>query len=314
MWNFSIGRSLGLMVQTAPFIAFRMMIYFGMALAYVLVTGTGAGIGWGIGGIGDEEFRASSTFIGGLSGFCLTAGVLYLLREYVLYIVKAGHIAVLVELIDGRPLPDNKGQIAYAKEIVSSRFAEASILFAVDQLIKGVLAAITGLVQGITSFLPIPGLDSLMSLIRAFLRIAVGFIDEVILGYTLRTRSDNAWETAQKALVLYAQNSGTMLKNAAFVTIIVYILSIAVFILMLTPAAAVVYWIPGGWSSGGFIFALVFAWAVKASLIEPFAIACMLQAYFRTIEGQSPDPQWEARLSQISSKFKKLGDYAGLST
>lgn len=105
-----------------------------------------------------------------------------------------------------------------------------------------------------------------------------------------------------------------MLKNAAFVTIIVYILSIAVFILMLTPAAAVVYWIPGGWSSGGFIFALVFAWAVKASLIEPFAIACMLQAYFRTIEGQSPDPQWEARLSQISSKFKKLGDYAGLST
>lgn len=198
MWNFSIGRSLGLMVQTAPFIAFRMMIYFGMALAYVLVTGTGAGIGWGIGGIGDEEFRASSTFIGGLSGFCLTAGVLYLLREYVLYIVKAGHIAVLVELIDGRPLPDNKGQIAYAKEIVSSRFAEASILFAVDQLIKGVLAAITGLVQGITSFLPIPGLDSLMSLIRAFLRIAVGFIDEVILGYTLRTRSDNAWETAQR--------------------------------------------------------------------------------------------------------------------
>ena len=40
---------------------------------------------------------------------------LYLLREYILYVVKAGHIAVMVHLIDGREVPDGQGQIAYAR-------------------------------------------------------------------------------------------------------------------------------------------------------------------------------------------------------
>ncbi|MGH9916844.1 MAG: hypothetical protein ACRD63_16340, partial [Pyrinomonadaceae bacterium] len=279
MWNFSIARSLGLMMQTAPFIMLRIAVYFGMAIAYVVVTGSGAGIGWGIGGLGDEGFRTNCTFVGGLAGFVLTAGILYLMREYILYVVKAGHIAVLVELLDGRSLPDDKGQIEYGKEVVMSRFAQTSVLFAVDQLIKGVIGTITGLIQGVAAFLPIPGLQSLISLIRAFLRIAVGFIDEVMLGYTIRTRSTNPWQAAQTALVLYGQNTGTMLRNAAFLTIIVYALTIAVFILMLTPAAALVYWIPGGWSSGGLVAALIFAWAIKAALIEPFAIACMMQVF-----------------------------------
>ncbi|MGO4450819.1 hypothetical protein AB4Y96_18030 [Phyllobacterium sp. TAF24] len=314
MWNFSIARSLGLMVQTAPFIMLRIAVYFGMAVAYVVVTGTGAGIGWGIGGLGDEGFRTNCTFVGGLTGFVLTAGILYLMREYILYVVKAGHIAVLVELLDGRSLPDDKGQIEYGKEVVMSRFAQTSVLFAVDQLIKGVIGTITGLIQGVAAFLPIPGLQSLISLIRAFLRIAVGFIDEVMLGYTIRTRSSNPWQAAQTALVLYGQNTGTMLRNAAFLTIIVYALTIAVFILMLTPAAALVYWIPGGWSSGGLVAALIFAWAIKAVLIEPFAIACMMQVFFRTIEGQVPNPEWDAKLSQISSKFRTLKENAGMAT
>lgn len=47
MWDFSVGRALGLMVNTLPFILLRIAVYFGAALAYVLITGAGAGIGWG---------------------------------------------------------------------------------------------------------------------------------------------------------------------------------------------------------------------------------------------------------------------------
>jgi hypothetical protein len=32
----------------------------------------------------------------------------------------------------------------------------------------------------------------------------------------------------------------------------------------------------------------------------------MMQVYFRTIEGQQPDPEWDARLEQMSAKFRKL--------
>ena len=312
MWDFSVGRALGMMVKTAPFIVFRMLVYFGIAAAYVLVTGVGAGIGWGIGAFGDEDFRLTTTFWGGGLGFVLTAGVLYFLREYILYIVKAGHIAVLVELMDGRDIPAGRPQIEYASTIVKARFAETSVLFAVDQLVKGVLRAITGLVEGIAALIPIPGLQQFVGLIRAFLRIAVGLVDEVILAYAIRMRSTNPWASARTALVLYGQNYQVMLKNAAWLTIFTYGLAFIVFLLMLAPAAAVVWFIPGAWSAGGFVFALIFAWAVKAALIEPFAIACMMEVYFKVIEGQSPDPEWDARLTSASKKFNDLkGKAAG---
>ena len=310
MWDFSIGRTLGLMGQTLPFIIFRIIVYFGIAVAYVLLTGVGAGIGWGVGALGDEGFHAGATLWGGIIGFGLTAGTIFFLREYILYIVKAGHIAVLVELIDGRGVPQGRGQIDYATEIVRRHFTETNVLFGVDLLVKGVLAAILGLIQGIASFLPIPGLANVIALVRAFLRVAIGLMDEVVLGYLMRTHATNPWQGAETAVVLYAQNYKVLLKNAAWLTIIMYVLSFVVFLVMLAPAAAVVWFIPNAWGAGGFIFALVFAWAVKAALIEPFAIAAMMEVYFRVIEGQTPDPAWDERIGQVSRKFRELKDKA----
>ncbi|MEQ1770111.1 MAG: hypothetical protein ABL879_09745 [Devosia sp.] len=310
MWDFSIGRSLGLMAQTAPFIVFRIIVYAGIAIAYVLVTGVGVGVGWGVGAFGDMDFRAGSMLWGGLIGFGLTAGTLYFLREYILYIVKAGHIAVLVELIDGRGVPEGQGQITYATQMVRERFAEASVLFGVDQLIKGVVGAILGLVQGIVSLLPIPGLQNAVGVVKAFLRLSVGLVDEVILGYAFRTAATNPWQSSQTALVLYAQNYKVMLKNAAWLTLITYGVSFIVFLVMLIPASALVWAIPNAWGAGGFVFALIFAWAVKAALIEPFAIAATMDVYFRVIEGQTPDPAWDERITQVSRKFNQLKERA----
>ncbi len=310
MADFSVSTSINLMRQTAPFVAFRVIVYFSIAVAYVLVTGAGAGIGWGIGAFGDEEFRASAAMWGGGIGFSATAAVLYFLREYVLYMVKAGHIAVMVEVLDGRELPAGKGQIAYAQDIVKERFGQSNVLFGIDQLLKGVIRAITGLVEGIASILPIPGLDGLMKLVRAFLKVAVGMIDEVILAYSMRIRADNPWEASRDGLVLYGQNAKPMIGNAAWIALISYALSFVVFLIMLAPAGLVVYMLPGAWSAGGFVFAILFAWAVKAALIEPFAIACLLQAFFKVTEGQEPNPEWVAKLDGASAKFGKLTEKA----
>jgi hypothetical protein len=240
----------------------------------------------------------------------VTAGAIYLLREYLLYVVKAGHIAVMVEALDGRELPGGQGQIAYAKTIITQRFGEASVLFGIDQLIKGVVKAITGLVQGLMSLLPIPGLSNIMAVVRAYLKLAVGLIDEVILAHGIRTRSENPYASAKEALVLYGQNAKPMMINAAWLTLFTWGLSIFVFLIMLAPAAAVVYVMPGAWSAGGVVFALLFAWAVKVAVIEPFAIACLLQAFFKVTDGQVPNPEWEAKIDNASTKFQTLGDKA----
>lgn len=310
MWDFSITAAFALMIRTLPFIIFRAIVYFAISAALVIITGTGAGIGWGVGAFGDDDFQASSTVWGAIIGFGGTAGVIFFLRDYLLYLVKAGHIAVMVEVMEGGSIPGGRGQIDHARRVVTERFGESSALFALDQLIKGAVGAITGLLQGLLSILPIPGLDRIMSVVRAYLRLAVGLVDEVILAHSIRTKSTNPWASSQEALVLYAQNARPMLVNAAWLTLIVWGLSLLVFLVMLAPAAAVAYLIPGGWSAGGFVFAILFAWAIKAAFIEPFALACLLQVFFKVTAGQTPDPEWKGKLDRASTKFKSLGERA----
>ena len=57
MWDFSLSKSFGLMFKTAPFVGLRLVVYFGIALAFVFITGVGAGVGWGIGAMGEADFR-----------------------------------------------------------------------------------------------------------------------------------------------------------------------------------------------------------------------------------------------------------------
>ena len=45
MWDFSIGRTLGLLARTYPFILLRMLVYFGITFAYLVATGAVAGVG-----------------------------------------------------------------------------------------------------------------------------------------------------------------------------------------------------------------------------------------------------------------------------
>ncbi|WP_245446192.1 hypothetical protein [Mesorhizobium kowhaii] len=311
MWDFDIGRSVSIMMRTWPFIVFRMIVYFGITLAYIMATGTGASVGYGVGHIStDPDGPLSFALWGGVVGFGIVSIAVYWIREYILYVVKAGHIAVMVHLIDGRDIPTGQNQIAYAKDIVTQRFAEANMLFIVDQLVKGAIRAITGLIGGIAAFLPIPGLGGLVSFINTVIRLSLTYVDEIILGYNIRVNSASPFETARQGVVLYAQNGEVMVKNAVWLAVIMWGVSFVIFLLMLAPAGAILFLMPGQLAGWAFVLAIVFAWAFKAAFIEPFAIACLMQVYFRTIEGQVPDPAWDARLAEASSKFSELKDKA----
>ncbi|ESY45193.1 hypothetical protein X747_01390 [Mesorhizobium sp. LNJC384A00] len=311
MWDFEIGRSVSIMTRTWPFIALRMIVYFGITLAYIVATGSGASVGYGVGHIStDPDGPLSFALWGGIVGIGVVSIALYWIREYILYVVKAGHIAVMVHLIDGREIPNGQDQIAYAKGVVKERFAEANILFVVDQLVKGAIRAITGLIGGIAAFLPIPGLGGLVAFINTVIRLSLTYVDEIILGYNIRINSSSPFETARQGVVLYAQNGKTMVKNAVWLAVIMWGVSFVIFLLMLAPAAAIMWFIPGQLGGWAFVLAILLAWAFKAAFIEPFAIACLMQVYFKTIEGQVPNAEWDQRLAEGSSKFRELRDKA----
>ncbi|HUP93051.1 MAG TPA: hypothetical protein VM074_12465 [Solimonas sp.] len=307
MWDFEIGRTVGLMARTAPFIVFRLVVFVGVAVAYVLAIGVGSGAGYLVGRMGSDP--AAFGFWGGAFGFGLVSMALYWAREYLLYLVKAGHIAVMVELLDGRELPHGRGQIDYAQGMVRERFTEASVLFGVDQLIKGILSAVNGALFTVAAFLPIPGLAGAMGFINKVLNLSLTYTDEVILAHNFRTRSDNPWASSRTALVLYAQNFKAILKNAFFLLLLTWLLTFLLFLLILAPAAGLAA-LFGGAGAWVYIIAAVFAWSLKAALVDPFALCAMLQVYFKLTEGQSASPQWEARLAGVSDKFRELGEKA----
>lgn len=311
MWDFDIGRTLAILARTWPFIAMRLVVYFAITVAYVLATGAGAGIGYGIGHVSsDPDGPYAFAAWGGIAGIGLVAVAVYWMREYILYVVKAGHIAVMVQLVDGREVPEGQGQIAYARQVVGRRFVEASALFLLDQLIKGVVRVITGLIGGIAAFLPIPGLEGVARFVNSVIRLSLTYVDEVVLAYNIRLDSDEPYETARRGVILYAQNAKAMIRNALWLAVMLWGLAFVIFLFMLAPAGAVLYFMPGQLAGWSFVLAIVFAWAVKAALLEPFAVCALMQVYFRTIEGQVPNPDWDRRLTEASKHFRELKDKA----
>ncbi|MDT8438471.1 MAG: hypothetical protein RQ729_05645 [Wenzhouxiangellaceae bacterium] len=304
MMDFKLGEVLSLMGRTAPFLVFRFLVYFGITLAYVLITGIGAGLGYGIGSIGGEP--EAGGMWGGMAGFALAGAAVYLLREYLLYLVKAGHIAVLVELMDGKQIPGGRGQIAHAQRVVRERFAQSSILFGVDQLIKGILKAFNRVFFTIANFLPIPGVQGIAKFINTIVNLSLTYLDEVILAYNIRIRADNPWEASRTALVLYAQNYKAFLKNAFWLAFVIWGLTFGIFLLILAPVAGLVALFPGTAGPLALIIALVFAWGIKQAVIEPIGMTALMQVFFKVTEGQTPNAEWEDKLDGVSKKFAEL--------
>lgn len=302
--DFKFGEVLGLMSRTVPFLVFRFLIYFGITLGFILITGTGAGIGYGIGRIGGSE--GAGGMWGGMIGFGIASSIMYFIREYLLYVVKAGHIAVLVELMDGRPIPGGKGQIEYAKDKVKDRFAVSSLLFGLDQLIKGILRAFNRTFLTVGSLIPIPGARNLIKFLNTIVNLSLTYLDEVILAYLMRTRAENPWESSRTALVLYAQNYMSFLKNAVWLAAFIWVMTFLVFLLVLGPAALLVGLFPGTAGPLTLIIALVLAWGIKQAVIEPIGMTALMQVFFKVTEGQTANPEWEGKLDGVSRKFGQL--------
>ncbi len=310
MWDFKLAQVFGLLLRTLPFLLLRLVVYAGITLAYVIGIGGGSGVGWIIGRAGGIDAAAGGAFWGALLGFGVVSGVMYWAREYLLYLVKAGHIAVLAELLQGKEIPGGRGQIDYATSVVKARFVESSVLFGVDRLISAILRAFNRVMMRIADFLPIPGLDGVMKFAGAVITMSLTYVDEVILAYNVRNRIENPWAGARDGLVLYAQNYKNLLKNALWLTLIVWASTLLIFLLVFLPVAALAAFAPslaGFWT---FAIAAIMAWGIKAALVDPLAMTALMQAYFIAIEGQQPRAEWAGKLESVSGKFSELGHKA----
>jgi hypothetical protein len=302
-----LGTAVGLFVKTLPYALVRLAILVGCTaaavVAWVVAFGGAAFLGEHVGGwAGLVWLLLCAAASGGVWRFAL---------RYVLYLAKCGHVAVLTELITrGRIGNQGEGMFAYGKRIVTERFVEVNVLFAVDQLVKGVVSAFNRAFDGLVGLLPVPGLDGLARIVNAIVRAATTYIDETLFSYRLARGEGNPWETARDGLVYYGQNAREVLKTALWVVVLDKVLTAVAWAVCLAPGFLIAAAMPGKAGLFAVGLGLLLALNLRSAFLKPLFLIMVMTKFHVCVRGQAIDAAWDARLGAASEGFRQIGERA----
>ena len=306
-----LSSSIGLVLGTLPYALMRFATLFAFS---------GACIVWIVVMIGGSVWLSShiAGAFGAVWFICclLVAGWFWTaILRYVLHLIECGHVAVLTELIVyGKVGNGTESMFAYGKRIVTERFAQVNVLFAMNVLVRGVVNAVHRMLEGIGSMLPVPGLETIANVLTAVLRAATRYMDKVIFSYTLACNTPNPWQGSRDGVVYYAQNAKPILKTSVWIVICEHVLSLFLWLLLLAPAAMLTAMLPHSVRQMGgvitAIIAILCALAARAAFVKPIFLVMIMVRFHALIEHQAINQDWVTRLDQLSDKFRNLGNKA----
>jgi hypothetical protein len=304
--------TLSIFMQTLPYVFLRLVAYLLFGLLALVVMGIMAGLG--IGAVAAFGQAGGAVFIILFIALGVLWGLKRLAERYVLYLIKAGHVAVITELVQKGRLPAGVNQVSYGKAKVLKHFASTSVLFGVDALVAGSVRQILRWLVRLGSLLAfLPGAKFVLGFVYRVLRLAGNYIDEALLSYILLHEDQNVWRAAADGVVLYAQSWKKILWRAVGIVLIAMTGWLVVFLvsfLALLPLAS----LAGRGKPGLPLFlglvAFVAAWLIanvaKWALVDPFATVAMIVAYNEAVREQTPSYDLYNTLAGVSRKFREL--------
>jgi hypothetical protein len=305
--NADLSTAIGLVMRTAPYALGR----FGVLLAISIIT-----LIWYVVTFGGWALLARTIHpVAGLVWFiagCVMYGYLWrTLVRYFLYMLKAGHIAVLTELITRGRIGDGaEGMFDHGKRVVTERFSQMNAMFALDLLVHGVVRAFNRTLDWIAGLLPVPGLRDLAGIVNAIVYSAATFVDETILSYSLARGDSDVFRASRDGLIYYAQNSKQVLKTGIWIVVLDKVTTFIAWIVMLVPALLVGAILPASIKGTGFLFTLAMSglltWNLRAAFLEPLFLTMMMIKFHVSVHGQAINLEWDDNLSRISTKFVEL--------
>ena len=309
--NSGLFSAIGLLARSLPYALMRFAVSLAFSIACIVwlsITFGGAAVAG----------RFIAPVFGGVWLItCLVAAGWFwgAVLRYLMHLIECGHIAVLTELIiHGRVGNGNESMFAYGKRIVTERFGEVNVLFAMNLLVRGVVNAVHTTMEGLGRLLPIPGLETIGNILTAILRAATRYMDKVIFSYNLASGDPNPWRSARHGLVYYAQDAKPILKQAVWIVVLEHALSVLLWIALLVPAAAVTAILPHDVRSVGAVvtiaIAALFAMAARGAFLKPVFLIMVTVRFHELVEHQPINQEWVARLEQLSTKFRDLGQKA----
>ncbi|HLS66847.1 MAG TPA: hypothetical protein VK029_07645 [Pseudogracilibacillus sp.] len=308
--------TMALVTKTMPFIIARILTYVIFAVIAFVFLGIMVGIGFLLLKMFGES--AGAFIVVMLIALLVLYGGLRFVERYFLYMVKLGHVSVIVQLLDKGKVPDGKGMVAYGKDSVVENFGASNVAFLVDSMVHAAVRQIQRWIMRIGEmFRFIPGSQYVMGIISAIMSVSLNYIDEAVMSYVFLQKSkqkeESVWKSASDGVTLYAQSWKGVLKTAAIAVVFIYVFTIVVFLVLAFPLMFVSKIIAGDTEGLGFFLgflALLGAWIltvlIKRALIDPVVTVMMVRSYQMSIRTLEPAIDLQQKLLGVSSNFRKL--------
>lgn len=214
----------GLLGRTAPFVVARVLVQLGLSLA----VGLGLALVFWAGRIGLGLMGRPAAGVVFLFGAMMVLATGWVAGRYVLYLVRAAHVAVIAGVVGGEDVPRGCGQIGWGWRRVRMRLGTVTGLFAIDAVIRGVLRGAHGGVSGFAG-----GLG------WRVVAVAGGYAGEAAFGHLVRTPGDDVRRIVAEGLEWYARSWRKLVPSAAGVVAASIVVWGVVTAAVLSPAVAV---------------------------------------------------------------------------
>jgi hypothetical protein len=292
-------RATRVVLQTTPYLAIRVVVYAALWVAVVLYLAVLGVIGWTFGSFAFWALVVASAVL------TVLVGVGNLLGIYMFYLLRAGHLAILSELLTEGALPLGVSQPGWGADQVARHFRELRVLALVHRRTSQAAAAFHRDLVDVTTAVPLPGMEAASTLAARAAALSLPYLTETLLARIFRTRNLNPFDGARAALVRYAQRWQPVLRAAVALTVVGWAFATLAAVLSMAPLGVVgAYYDNESVRFVLFLMAVLFGVCAKWALFDPVAQASLMRIFMET-PGDG-DEEWEARLEGASPAFRDL--------
>ncbi len=292
-------KATSIFIKTTPWVLVRFGVGFAFALLAVVYFAAIAFVLFSLTGV-----SGGIAFIGLLIAGLVFYGFFRLAKRYVLYLVTAGHIAVIAHAVDTGEIPPN--QIQFGREKVRNRFTEASLLFGVDMVVRGVIRQFNRTVASVGNMLGfVPGIQQLTTIIKRTIGIAASYIDQAIIAHMFLNESKGNWTAARDGVVLYGKTWKSVLGSTLLIVLGTYA-ALLVLLLLLVPVAGVLGGLAPTLEIAGWIAIGAVVLVLYFGLFDPWVKTVVITTYLIEAEDETPDSETMDYIAARSSEFRDL--------
>ncbi|MGR9101034.1 MAG: hypothetical protein ACU826_10750 [Gammaproteobacteria bacterium] len=290
-----------LVEKTMPCALSKFWVWVVVCFSYLAATLCGAGIGLIIFAFGVKTTVLAS--ITAVLGFFACGYILYKLRGSIFVPLRAGHVKVMLDQMASEKIIERKEQVERMKKTVPDYFDDVASLAAVDRKIRGVLLDIYRERLDLQRFSF--GNKYIGRLLEAAAAVLTAFVAEAVFAYHFKNKAGSA-ASSKKALVLLYQHIDGLAKPIWVLNAFTYLGWLFFVVALSFPINWLTGMLPVSFGIWNTVFAMVFAWGVKAVFLESIAVAAFIPVFFEKIKGAKASTAKEKKLVEISKSYAEF--------